>query len=246
MARKVYIKDRDLFAAGNRSALAVIGANPEFRSVKAFMDADRLEDVQRVTGKDEAYGNIPEVVDGRVGLRNVNSYRGSKRALLAQMPWASVAVLTPVGGFARVDLTGELRWLMQTLIAASSPFTRTGKYRSSFRYVVGRTVQRGLPRGDQGQWTIAGVTNIAAYASALENMRARNIFRRTFTKIQSRARNKNYDVRMDYMSETSELGSKGFAYPSPVIWIGQLNSMRGRTGLQFRKRPPSRRRRWGK
>jgi hypothetical protein len=246
MARKVYIQDRDLFAAGNRSALAVIGADPKFHSVKAFMDEDRLEDVQRVTGMDEAYGNIPETVDGQVGLNVVKNYSGSKRTLLGKMPWASIAVLTPVGGFQRADLTGELRWLMQTLRAAASPFTRTGNYRSSFMYVVGGTVQRGLPQGDEDQWTIAGVTNTAVYASALENMRAHNVFRRTFTKVQSRARAKNYDVRMDYLSEVSEPSPKGFSYPSPVIWIGQLNSMRGRTGLQFRKRPPSRRRRWSR
>ena len=238
MARKVYIQDRDLFAGGNRAALAVIGASSEFRSVRALMDHDRLEDVDRVTARDEAYGNIPKVVDGRVGLRNVKGYKGSKRKLLREMPWASIAVLTPVGGFARADLTGELRWLMQALIAASSPFASSGHYRSSFRYVVGASAQRGIPRGNQ--WTIAGVTNVAAYASALENMRSKQVFRRVFSKLQTRSRKKNYDVRLTYLLNTTEISGKGISYPAPVIQIGQLNSMRGRTGLQFRKRPVGR------
>jgi len=242
---KTFIKDKDLFSAGNRSALAVLGVD-EFKSVKAFMDSERLEDVVRVTTLDEVRGQIPEIVDGRVGLNNIKDYEGSKARLLEKMPWASVAVLTPAGQFARPDLTEELRWLYQALVTASSPFASTGNYRASFRYVVGRTVSRGLPKGDEGQWTVAGVTNIAAYASALENMRSRNVFRRTFSKVQTRARSKNYDVRMDYLNEVSELGTKGFSYPSPVIWIGQLNSMRGRTGLQFRKRPQGRRRRWNR
>jgi hypothetical protein len=231
MAKAVYIKDADIRAGGNRAALAVIGAGPEFRSVKGYMNADRLEKVDEQTALDEARELIPEVVDGRVGMQNVNDYRGSKRALLARMPWASVAVLTPVGGFQRTDLTGELRWIMQALIAAASPFGRSGRYRSSFRYVVGGAPQRGIPRGDK--WTLAGVTNIAPYASALENMRERKIFRRVFTKVRSRARAKNYDARMFYLIGVSE----GRKYPAPYIQIGQLNSMRGKVGLQFRQRP---------
>jgi hypothetical protein len=232
MAKAVYIKDADIRAGGNRAALAVTGAGREFKSVLGLMDHDRREDLARVTAMDERYKNIPETVEGRVGTTNVRNYSGSKAKLLKdKSTWASVSVLTPVGGFQRADLTGELRWVMQTLLAAASPFASSGRYRSSFRYVVGGVPQRGIPRGDK--WTLAGVTNVAAYASALENMREHKVFRRTFTKVQARARLKNYDARMFYLTGVSE----GRKYPSPMIQIGQLNSMRGKTGLQFRQRP---------
>jgi len=231
---KIYIKDKDLFAGGNRAALAVMGADPKFKSTLAFMDADRLEAVERQSKVDQRYKLIPTPADVKVGTSFRSDYKGDPLSLLKKTPWAGITIFERAGAGAQVDLREELRIIYRMLLAAASPFQRSGKYAQSFRFQVGGNLSRSVPFTD---FNIAGITNVAAYASSLEGSRTRNIFRRVFTKVQARARKLGYDARYTFLLGVAEGSKSVSSYPAPVIQIGYLNTMRGKTGLQSRRRP---------
>jgi hypothetical protein len=231
-----FLTDAD-FRSVQAAQKAIILAGTPHRSVYGMFTHDMQEDIRRVTQGDQRYKNTPTPpYTVRIGTTRLTKQTGSLSLIFDRTKLGDTTIAS-AGADVRIDLTKELQWLMVHL-KLRSPVV-TGNYRKSMRYVVAKSLSEILPRGSS--WTVAGVTNVAVYASALENVRRLQTFRRVFTQVQSRAKAQGYDARMDYLAETAAPSNKGLRYPTPVIWIGQLNSMRGRTGIQFKKRRRRRR-----
>ena len=189
--------------------------------------------------------NMPDVVDARVGSGTFKDYKGDKSQLLKKrMRFAERAVFSSEG-LQDIDLVALARELYADLWAATPVLT--GYLRQHLFYVVGSDVLRVVRPGIDA--SIIGVINIAPYAAKHDMPGWSRPFHRVLRKWMQRARRENFDVRYRFLQGESvpqRLRREGRTaqYASPVIEIGYLNSMRGRTGnQQIRQRGRRRRRR---
>ena len=215
-------------------------------TIDAQLRADLRKDLKRVTARDKVYGNLPRApLDALVGRSRLRDYKSDPVLLVASTRLGDTTVLTPAGALQDIDLVAEAQWVYNTLRLASP--VRSGRYRSSFRYTVGGKLLRSPPRG--ATFSVIGVTNIAPYASVLENPTWPRPFREAWKLVLKRSKQVPFDCRLTYLVGVSEQrprtgGGREKPYASPVLEIGYYNSMRRTgTGILPARRKRNRRRR---
>jgi len=153
------------------------------------------------------------------------------------------------------------------------PKSHPYRYRQSFRFVIGSTAYQTIP--PEGTYTIIGITNVAPHAATMENPGWPQPFRKMWMEVERMSRAENFDARFSYLAGSSlpqkreaYWESRGYAlgqrtpfgvilgkqdyghrrpirYAVPVIWVGPLNSMGGKTGrMKARHRRNRRKRVW--
>ena len=232
-----------MWRRGNQLQKELLLAGSGFGSVEEMFTAHMREDIGRITRGDERYGNLPpKPITARVGLTHIKNFDGSIPRLLRKMEIGERAILTPGNITQDVNLLRIILAIRKALYLASP--IRTGHYRSSFRFVVGGGMFKAVPVTDD--FSIIGITNIAAYASTLENPTWHRPFNRVWPRVRKQARIEGFDARITYIGQASEetQTSEGpFTYAIPIIQIGYLNTMRGETGRRPARHRKSRRRR---
>ena len=134
------------------------------------------------------------------------------------------------------------------------------RYRDGFRFLIGETAYPPGAVSTAQDFTVLGVTNVSPQAATMENPTWPRPFTRAWSNIQSYAKTNNLDVQFRYirggslpLKREAYWESRGYQlrdvtpygvylrssdygyqrlvrYSVPVIWIGPLNSMGGRTG----------------
>lgn len=215
-------------------------AGTPYTSVRQALEADLRRVVAEGLARDEA--RLTDTVDAIAGSKRYQRYSGPKPRLANDMGLDEKILIVPVGAFGSLDLAAIARSLLGVLVAATPVLS--GHLRGSYRFTIGDQVLDSLPA--DARFSIVGVINIAAYASVNENPGWTQPYRRAWTWIARKAREDGFDARFRYRLETGEqvtTRQRGtFSYPAPIIEIGYLNTMRGRTGRLARVRPASRKR----
>ena len=146
------------------------------------------------------------------------------------------------------------------------------RYRDGFRFLIGETAYQPGAVSVAQDFTVLGITNVAPHAATMENPTWARPFTKAWPGIQRYAKANNLDVQFRYirggslpLQRSAYWESRGFEarsvtpygvylqpsdygyrrlvrYSVPVIWIGPLNSMGGRTG-RIKSRHRSHRRR---
>ena len=127
---------------------------------------------------------------------------------------------------AELDLRRELQ-LVKHMLEAVSTHGVLHRYRRSFKYWVGGRVMDQLP--PNGEFAIGGIVNTHSYAPKVECRLWFRIFRQVWSSVRAVRNSRRMDVRIRNLQGVTEV-NQGRAWPSPVIEIGYLNSMNGKTG----------------
>jgi len=145
-------------------------------------------------------------------------------------------------------------------------------YREGFRFLIGETAYAPGSVSVNMDFTVIGVTNVAPHAATMENPSWYRPFHRLWQRVSREATAKNLDSRFNYIRggslpmfreaywenrgykvgdttpfktymQRSDYGHRRWIrYAVPVIWIGPLNSMGGKTG-RIKSRPRRHRKR---
>jgi hypothetical protein len=208
--------------------------------------------------------DLPTPMDALVGGQTIKDFQGDKSELArARMPFATtLRFVAPDARGADIDFVKEARMIM---IEVRGRFSiRPGKrpndpqmpYHKAFRFMVGGSAYIQPPPNES--FTIIGITNIANHASTLENPTWPQPFRKCFTQfVRRRAKAMGYEARFRYLGGSSEgYTHRGIrpdpnrkqSYPRwinyavPIIEIGPLGSMGGKTGIWRARHGRNRRR----
>jgi hypothetical protein len=248
---KKWLSDKD-FASGDAFFRGMFGKNAKTKL---------LEDQRELVAYEVSETELPTPMTVKIGSAVIKDFEGDKVALVQnRMPFATVLRFEDAGYVGPdIDFRKEAMFV-KAMLQAHLPRPYTGRYAKDFRYVIGGVATIAVPTAD---FTIIGVTNIATYASTLENNPDwPRTFHKAWPKVRSRARTLGYDARLRYLQGSSRIyNRKGMRvdphdgsnrrgpmqYAVPIIEIGPLNSMDNKTGLRpSRHRKPSVRRKRGR
>jgi hypothetical protein len=240
------------FASGDALFRGLFGENAKTKL---------LRDQRELVAYEIEQTELPTPMDVKIGTLVYKDFEGDKARLAeTRMPFASILRFQdPSQGDSAIDFRKEAMFVL-ALLRAHLPRQHTGRYAGDFRYVVGGVATISVPTVD---FTIVGITNIATYASTLENNPDwPRTFHKAWPKVRSRAALLGYDARLRYLQGSSRIYQrKGMRvdphdgsnrrgpvqYAVPIIEIGPLNSMANQTGLRPSKhrKPSVRRKRRG-
>jgi len=236
VSRSKWLSDQD-FASADALFRSFFGENAKARL---------LRDQRQLVAYEIEQTELPTPMNVKIGSTVLEDFEGDKARLAENdMPFASVLRFEDKSqGDANIDFRKEAMFVM-AMLQAHLPRQHTGRYASDFRYVVGGTATISVPSED---FTLIGVTNIATYASTLENNPDwPRTFHKAWSKVRSRARLVGYDARLRYLQGSSRIYQRKGAridphdgsnrrgpvqYAVPIIEIGPLNSMDNKTGLR--------------
>jgi hypothetical protein len=129
-------------------------------------------------------------------------------------------------GLEQIDLRRELINLKNMLKMASGHGI-LGRYRTTFKFWVGGQVMDTLPL--DGDFAIGGIVNTHSYAPKVECPNWPRPYRIVWRLVNRIAYKRRMDVRIRNLQGITEV-NKGRPWPSPIIELGYLNTMRGKTG----------------
>lgn len=144
---------------------------------------------------------MPEVADYYTEGKVYRDFKGDKSAIVgASVQFAGrFRFIAPEARFGDIDFLKEIFLIAQNLKIQCAIPERTGNYARSFYYLIGGTAYENLPVGKD--FTVIGITNIATYASTMENPTWHQPFNRCWRGyVVHRAKALGYDAVFKYIN----------------------------------------------
>jgi len=225
MARSAYIDPRS-FARADALIRATLGDNALRVLLTDQREAIAYDLKYGVGTYDPVIPYMRRKVDALIGTQRLKDFDGDKPTLVRRkMPFATRVIFSQ-DEEQEIDLRRELILLRAMLMAASSNNVLF-RYRTTFKFWIGGQVMNFLP--PNGDFAIGGVVNTHSYAPKVECQKWFRPYRLVWRIVNRVDRKRRMDVRIRNLQGITEV-SKGRPWPSPVIELGYLNSMRGKTG----------------
>lgn len=225
MARPVYLDPRS-FAKADALLKATLGDN----ALKALLKDQReciAYDLKEGVGiYDPVIPYMRRKVTAVINTSTYKNFTGDKpTAVFTKMNFGGQVIFSSEEEVP-VNLRNELIRL-KAILESASTHGILYRYKSTFAFWVGGKVVSVLP--PEGNFSIGGVVNTHSYAPKVECNLWPRPYRFVWRIINSVKYKRRMDVRIRNLQDITEVND-GHTWPSPIIELGYLNTMRGKVG----------------
>lgn len=225
MARVSYISPLQ-FEKADALATALMGGN----ALKVLLSDQRAAiatDLRKGVGNySPVIPYMPRKVTAYIDTQRIENFTGDKaKAVLTSMNFGG-QVIFDAGKNEQINLRQELIRL-KAMLEAASGHSILKRYKTTFAFWVGGKVMSSLP--PEGEFAIGGVVNTHSYAPKVECRNWPRAYRKVWLAVNRIAYKRRMDIRIRNLQGITE-ENEGRPWPSPVIELGYLNTMKGKTG----------------